>query len=84
MEGYDYGNRTDLDEAYTYTRSVPVEKALHPDTIIAYEYNNRPIPFKHGYPLRLIVPQWYAMASVKWIKQISVINSKFNGAFSNN
>ncbi|QOS88700.1 molybdopterin-dependent oxidoreductase [Brevibacillus sp. JNUCC-41] len=41
MEGYDYGNRTDLDEAYTYTRSLPVEKALHPDTIIAYEYNNR-------------------------------------------
>ncbi|MCK2021218.1 molybdopterin-dependent oxidoreductase [Peribacillus frigoritolerans] len=81
VEGYDYGNRTDLDEVYTYTRSLPIKKALHPDTIIAYEYNNRPIPFKHGYPLRLIVPQWYAMASVKWIKQISVINSKFNGPF---
>ncbi|WP_277679126.1 molybdopterin-dependent oxidoreductase [Gracilibacillus dipsosauri] len=32
------------------------------------------MPFKHGYPLRLIVLQWYAMASVKWIKQISVID----------
>ncbi|WP_249599619.1 molybdopterin-dependent oxidoreductase, partial [Peribacillus frigoritolerans] len=72
VEGYDYGLRTDLDEVYTYTRSLPIEKALHEDTIIAYEYNNQPIPFKHGYPLRLIVPQWYAMASVKWIKQISV------------
>ncbi|MFJ9385155.1 sulfite oxidase [Peribacillus sp. NPDC101481] len=81
VEGYDYGNRKDLDEIYTYTRSLPIEKALHPDTIIAYEYNNQPIPFKHGYPLRLIVPQWYAMASVKWIKQISVIDSTFNGPF---
>ncbi|MDM5223615.1 sulfite oxidase [Peribacillus sp. NJ11] len=81
VEGYDYGSRTDLDEVYTYTRSLPIEKALHPDTIIAYEYNNQPIPFKHGYPLRLIVPQWYAMASVKWIKQISVSNSNFTGPF---
>ncbi|MES9740402.1 molybdopterin-dependent oxidoreductase, partial [Peribacillus frigoritolerans] len=83
VEGYDYGLRTDLDEVYTYTRSLPIEKALHEDTIIAYEYNNQPIPFKHGYPLRLIVPQWYAMASVKWIKQISVINTTFNGPFQN-
>ncbi|MDQ7861092.1 molybdopterin-dependent oxidoreductase [Peribacillus frigoritolerans] len=75
------GLRTDLDEVYTYTRSLPIEKALHQDTIIAYEYNSQPIPFKHGYPLRLIVPQWYAMASVKWIKQISVINTTFTGPF---
>lgn len=81
VEGYDYGLRTDLDEVYTYTRSLPIEKALHQDTIIAYEYNNQPIPFKHGYPLRLIVPQWYAMASVKWVKQISVINTTFTGPF---
>lgn len=81
VEGYDFGKRTDQDEIYTYARSLPIEKALHPDTIIAYEYNNQPIPFKHGYPLRLIVPQWYAMASVKWIKQISSIDSNFTGPF---
>jgi DMSO/TMAO reductase YedYZ molybdopterin-dependent catalytic subunit len=81
VEGYDFGERTDLDKVFTYTRSLPLEKALHPDTIIAYEYNNQPIPFKHGSPLRLIVPQWYAMASVKWIKQISVIDSNFKGPF---
>ncbi|WP_308314688.1 molybdopterin-dependent oxidoreductase [Bacillus sp. V3-13] len=81
VEGYDYGERKDLDNVYSFTRSLPIDKALHPDTIIAYEYNNQPIPFKHGYPLRLIVPQWYAMASVKWIKQISIINSKFIGPF---
>lgn len=81
VEGYDFGERTDLNKVFTYTRSLPIEKALHPDTIIAYEYNNKPIPFKHGFPLRLIVPQWYAMASVKWIKQISVIDSNFKGPF---
>lgn len=81
VEGYDFGERTDLDKAVSYTRSLPIEKALHPDTIIAYEHNNQPLPFKHGFPLRLIVPQWYGMASVKWIKQISVISSNFTGPF---
>ncbi|ALC91593.1 sulfite oxidase [Bacillus sp. FJAT-18017] len=81
FEGYDFGERTDLDDVFPYARSLPLEKALHPDTIIAYEYNNKPIPFKHGYPLRLIVPQWYGMASVKWIKQIRVIDSNFTGPF---
>lgn len=81
VEGYDFGERTDLNKVFTYTRSLPIEKALHPDTIIAYEYNNQAIPFKHGFPLRLINPQWYAMVSVKWIKQISVIDFNFIGPF---
>jgi DMSO/TMAO reductase YedYZ molybdopterin-dependent catalytic subunit len=81
VEGYDFGNRTDLDHVFTFTRSLPIAKAFHPDTIIAYEYNHQPIPFKHGFPLRLIVPQWYAMASVKWIKQITVIDQNFTGPF---
>jgi DMSO/TMAO reductase YedYZ molybdopterin-dependent catalytic subunit len=83
VEGYDFGKRTDLDKSILYTRSLPIEKALHPDTIIAYEYNNQPLSIKHGYPFRLIVPQWYGMASVKWIKQISVIGSHFTGPFQN-
>ena len=81
VEGYDFGKRTDLDKNFAYARSLPLEKALHSDTIIAYEYNHKPIPFKHGYPLRLIVPQWYGMASVKWIKQISIIDSHFTGPY---
>jgi DMSO/TMAO reductase YedYZ molybdopterin-dependent catalytic subunit len=81
VEGYDFGVRTDSDKVFSYTRSLPLKKALHPDTIIAYEYNKQPLSFKHGFPFRLIVPQWYGMASVKWIKQISVIASPFNGPF---
>lgn len=81
FEGYDFGKRTDLDQDYTFARSLPMEKALHPDTLIAYEYNHQPIPFKHGFPLRLIVPQWYGMASVKWLKGITVIDGTFYGPF---
>lgn len=79
--GADFGKRQDMDGLFYYARSLPLEKALHPDTIIAYEYNGSPLPFKHGFPLRLIVPQWYAMASVKWLKQIIVTDQPFIGPF---
>jgi DMSO/TMAO reductase YedYZ molybdopterin-dependent catalytic subunit len=81
VEGYDFGERTDTNQLYHFSRSIPLEKALHPDTIIAYEYNEKPISFKHGFPLRLIVPGWFAMANVKWIKKITVISQEFNGPF---
>ncbi|PLS01883.1 sulfite oxidase [Neobacillus cucumis] len=81
FEAYDYGERPDSDSIFNFSRSLPIEKALEPDTIIAYEYNNQPIPFKHGFPLRLIVPGWYGMASVKWLKKITVIDKEFNGPF---
>jgi DMSO/TMAO reductase YedYZ molybdopterin-dependent catalytic subunit len=81
FEGYDNGKRKDIDSFFHYARSLPIEVALHPDTIIAYEYNDKPIPFKHGYPFRLVVPGWYAMASIKWVKQITVINKEFTGPF---
>ncbi|WLD91648.1 sulfite oxidase [Alkalihalobacillus sp. AL-G] len=81
FEGYDFGKRKDSNSIHNFVRSLPIGKALHPDTIIAYEYNGKPIPFKHGYPFRLIVPEWYAMASVKWIKQLIVIKNKFTGPF---
>lgn len=81
FESYDYGQRSDSNQIWNFSRSLSIEKSLDPDTIIAYEYNNQSIPFKHGFPLRLIVPGWYAMASVKWIKKITVIDKKFEGPF---
>ncbi|SEN75184.1 sulfite oxidase [Lihuaxuella thermophila] len=73
--GADRGNHT------AYQRSLPVDKAMHPDTIVAYELNGASIPLKHGFPFRLIVPGWYAMASVKWLCRISVIDQSFEGPF---
>jgi DMSO/TMAO reductase YedYZ molybdopterin-dependent catalytic subunit len=81
FEGNDYGKEPDMENPESFARSLPVSKALHPGTIIAYELNGEEIPFEHGYPLRLIVPQWYGMASVKWLKRISVIDHKFEGHF---
>ncbi|MFC3884925.1 sulfite oxidase [Bacillus songklensis] len=81
VEGYDFGERKDLIQVVPYKRSLPLRKALHGDTLIAYEYNDQPIPFKHGFPFRLIVPGWYGMASVKWIKQITVVGKPFQGPF---
>ena len=81
FEGHDVGKRPDSDETFSFARSLPLEVALHPDTILAYEYNHQAIPFKHGFPLRLIVPGWYGMASVKWVKKITVIDHEFNGPF---
>ncbi|PLT33422.1 sulfite oxidase [Bacillus sp. V5-8f] len=81
FEAHDYGKRKGLDQIIPFARSLPLEKALHTDTLVAYEYNDKPIPFKHGFPFRLIVPQWYAMASVKWVKSITVIDKQFTGPF---
>jgi len=81
FEGHDHGTRKDIPGDYSYARSLPLGIALHPDTIIAYELNGKPIPYKHGHPLRLIVPGWYGMAWVKWLKRITIISGKFSGPF---
>jgi DMSO/TMAO reductase YedYZ molybdopterin-dependent catalytic subunit len=62
-----------------YQRSLPVEEAVHPDVLLAYAMNGRPIPPAHGYPLRLVVPDWYGMASVKWLRAITAIAEPFDG-----
>ena len=52
-------------------RPVPAAKALD-DALLAYEMNGRPLPWDHGYPLRLVVPGWVGVANVKWVGQIEV------------
>ena len=65
----------------TYERSVPVAKSMHPDTLLALEMNGEPLPPMHGYPLRLLVPGWYGMTSVKWLVGIHVIDHEFQGLY---
>ncbi|GGY38023.1 sulfite oxidase [Streptomyces omiyaensis] len=52
-------------------RPLPVAKALD-DVILAYEMNGEPLPYDHGHPVRLIVPNWVGIASVKWLGDIEV------------
>ncbi len=57
-----------------FVRQVPMTKALHADTILAYEMNGQPIPPVHGFPLRAIVPGWEGAYSVKWLNALTVID----------
>jgi DMSO/TMAO reductase YedYZ molybdopterin-dependent catalytic subunit len=57
-----------------YVRQLPNAKAMHRDTLIAYEMNGVPIPPLHGYPLRLIVPGWEGAYSVKWLTKLTAID----------
>ena len=63
-----------------FARSIPVEKA-HADVLLAYKMNGRELPPEHGFPVRAIVPGWYAMASVKWLQRIIVTEQPFTGYY---
>jgi DMSO/TMAO reductase YedYZ molybdopterin-dependent catalytic subunit len=63
----------------SYARSIPRQKALQPEVLIAYELNGRPLPLDHGFPVRAIVPGHYGMASVKWLTHIDVVREPFRG-----
>jgi DMSO/TMAO reductase YedYZ molybdopterin-dependent catalytic subunit len=64
-----------------FERSLPLAKALHPDTLLAFRMNGEVRDPIHGYPLRLFVPGWYGVASVKWLRRIEVVNEPFRGYF---
>lgn len=64
-----------------YARSLPAETALDPDMLLATAMNGVPLPREHGGPLRLLVPSWYGMASVKWLERIAVQSEPFTGYF---
>jgi DMSO/TMAO reductase YedYZ molybdopterin-dependent catalytic subunit len=64
-----------------FTRSIPLAKALHPDTILAYEMNGRPLPLLHGAPLRVITPGWMADSCTKWLTEITVQAEEAKGYY---
>jgi DMSO/TMAO reductase YedYZ molybdopterin-dependent catalytic subunit len=64
---------------HDYERSLPVAEAMRDEVLLAWGVNGRPLPPQHGYPLRLVVPGWYGMTSVKWLRRISVVDRPFTG-----
>ncbi len=62
-----------------YQRSLSIDEAMRDDVLLAYAMNGQPLPASHGFPLRLIVPEWYGMASVKWLRSITAIAEPFEG-----
>lgn len=68
-----------LGKMQDFRRTIPVKKALDPDTLLAYEMNGDALPVEHGYPLRLIVPGWAGDSWVKWLQHIEVLDHEFDG-----
>lgn len=66
-----------------FLRSIPIEKVLDADTLIATHMNDAPLPKHHGFPARALMPGWVGAASCKWLTEIKVLESEFAGNFMN-
>src|SRR5215475_8486395 len=64
-----------------YTDTIPLEKAMEPTTLLAYEMNGVPLPDRHGYPLRAIVPGYFGEKNVKWLTRIEVTDANAKGFY---
>lgn len=79
--GADSGPVGGADASVRFARSLSFDQIRDADPLLAYSMNGEPLPAPHGYPLRLIVPGWYAVASVKWLTDINVTDRTFEGYF---
>jgi DMSO/TMAO reductase YedYZ molybdopterin-dependent catalytic subunit len=73
--------RVRLHAVDNYTDTIPLEKALEPTTLLAYQMNGVPLPNRHGYPLRAIVPGYFGEKHVKWITRIEVTDANAKGFY---
>ena len=75
--GADRGVEGEIEQAFE--RSLPLAEARRPEVLLAWELNGAPLPPQHGFPLRLVVPGWYGMTSVKWLDRITLADRPFVG-----
>jgi len=75
--GLDRGIDGGVEQAYE--RSLSLQEALVGEALLAWELNGEPLPPQHGAPLRLVVPGWYGMTSVKWLERITLLDRPFDG-----
>jgi DMSO/TMAO reductase YedYZ molybdopterin-dependent catalytic subunit len=64
---------------HRFERSLTVAEATGEEVLLAYRVNGQPLPPQHGHPLRLLVPGWYGMTSVKWLNRITAVAEPFEG-----
>ncbi len=79
--GADAGTSADAGARVAYERSLPIKDAMREDVLVAYAMNGDDLPREHGAPLRLLVPGWYGMASVKWLARLRLVERRFEGFF---
>ena len=77
FSGLDRGIQGDVE--HDYERSLPVDEALRDELLLAWAVNGDSLPPQHGYPLRLVVPGWYGMTHVKWLRAITLVDEPFRG-----
>lgn len=81
FHGADVGAIAGRDDPEPFARAVPLDDPAIRETILAWEMNGRRLEPEHGYPVRAIVPGWYAVASVKWLTRIELIAGPFAGYY---
>jgi DMSO/TMAO reductase YedYZ molybdopterin-dependent catalytic subunit len=81
FRGADCGHVDGRPGTVLFERSLRREEIANSGALLAYEMNGVPLPRRHGYPLRLIVPGWYGVASVKWLTEVEVVDHAFDGFF---
>ncbi|MCH8044821.1 MAG: sulfite oxidase [Planctomycetes bacterium] len=64
-----------------FGRSLSIEDALREENLLAYQRNGKPLETRNGSPLRLIMPGWYGIANVKWLRRIEVRDRRYMGRF---
>jgi len=81
FRGADGGTVGTAAGAIQFERSLKLDDARDRDVLLAYAMNGEPLPIQHGYPVRLVVPRWYGVASVKWLTEIEAISGSFKGFY---
>ena len=81
FRGADGGTLDDVAGSIRFERSLKLDDARDGEALLAYAMNGEPLPIQHGYPLRVVMPGWYAVASVKWLTDIELIEAPFTGHY---
>jgi DMSO/TMAO reductase YedYZ molybdopterin-dependent catalytic subunit len=81
FRGADHGTLPGKTEAISFERSLTLDDARDSEVLLAYAMNGEPLPIQHGYPMRVIVPSWYAVASVKWLTDIEAVDGPYRGQY---
>ncbi|WP_018233010.1 sulfite oxidase [Thioalkalivibrio thiocyanodenitrificans] len=74
-----YGEEPILGDRPRFSRGIPIEKAMEPHTLVAFQMNGHDIPAAHGYPVRLVVPGWVGSCSHKWLNKVVVRDREHDG-----
>ncbi|WYZ45667.1 hypothetical protein EsH8_VIII_000983 [Colletotrichum jinshuiense] len=80
-EGLDHGTFAGV-TADRYQKDLPIEKAMSPEVLVAYQMNGEPLSKERGGPVRLVVPGWFGTNMTKWLCRLSLRNKRAEGPYT--